>query len=108
MDVTKPYKLIGSGAMDVTQPREFKGSGAMDVTKPYKFIGSGAMDVTKPYIIHRVWGHGCHQTYKFIGLGGAPVDPPDSIPLAGSGSDQPISMARWRQLPGGQWPPTLG
>ncbi len=31
MDVTKPYKCIGFGAMDVT--------------KPYKFIGFGAMDV---------------------------------------------------------------
>ncbi len=23
---------------------------------------AGAMDATKPYKIHRVWGHGCHQT----------------------------------------------
>ena len=43
VDVTKPYKFIGFGAMDVTKPW------AMDVTKPYKFIRFGAMDVTKPY-----------------------------------------------------------
>jgi hypothetical protein len=48
--------------MDVTKPHKFIGFGAMDVTKPYKFIGFGAMDGTKPYKIHRVWGHGCHQT----------------------------------------------
>ena len=55
-------KFIGFGAMDVTKPCKFMGFGAMDVTKPYKFIGFGDMDVTKPYEIHRVWGHGCHQT----------------------------------------------
>ena len=48
--------------MDGTKPYKFIGFGAMDVTKPYKFIGFGAMDVIKPYEIHRVWGHGCHQT----------------------------------------------
>jgi hypothetical protein len=31
--------------MDVTKPCKFTGFGAMDVTKPYKFIGFGAMDV---------------------------------------------------------------
>ena len=46
MDVTKPYKFIGFGAMDVTKPYKFIWFGAMDVTKPYKFIGFGAMDVT--------------------------------------------------------------
>ena len=30
--------------MDVTKPYKFMGFGAMDVTKPYKFIGFGAMD----------------------------------------------------------------
>ena len=30
-------------ALDVTKPYKFIGSGAMDVTKPYKFIGFGAM-----------------------------------------------------------------
>ncbi len=39
MDVTKPPKFIGFGAMDVTKPHKFMGFGAMDVTKPYKFIG---------------------------------------------------------------------
>ena len=39
MEVTKPYKSIGFGAMDVTKPYKFIGFGAMDVTKPYKFIG---------------------------------------------------------------------
>jgi hypothetical protein len=34
----------------------------MDVTKPYKFIGFGAMDVTKPYNVYEIWGHGCYQT----------------------------------------------
>ena len=48
MDVTKPYKFIGFGAMDITKPYEFIGFGAMDVTKPSEFIGFGAMDVTKP------------------------------------------------------------
>jgi hypothetical protein len=47
MDVTKPYKFIGFGAMDVTKPHNFIGLGAMDVTKPYKFSGFGAMGVTK-------------------------------------------------------------
>ncbi len=48
--------------------RTHKNSGTldvMDVTKPYKSIGYGAMD------IHRVWGHGCHQTlyiYEVWGL----------------------------------------
>ena len=27
-----------------------------------KFIRFGAMDVTRPLEIHKVWGHGCHQT----------------------------------------------
>ncbi len=49
MDVTKPNKFIGFGAMEVPKPYEFIGFGAMDVTKPYEFIGFGAMDVTKPY-----------------------------------------------------------
>ncbi len=31
MDVTKPYKFIGFGAMDVTKPYKFRGP--MDVTK---------------------------------------------------------------------------
>jgi hypothetical protein len=29
----------------------------MRVTKPYKLIGFGAMRVTKPYKLHRAWGH---------------------------------------------------
>ncbi len=33
--------------MDVTKPYKFIGLGAMDVTKPYKVIGFGAMDVTE-------------------------------------------------------------
>ncbi len=33
--------------MDVTKPYKFIGFGAMDVTKSYRFIGFGAMDVTK-------------------------------------------------------------
>ena len=33
--------------MDVTKPYKFIGFGAMDVTKPYKLIGFAAMDVTK-------------------------------------------------------------
>ena len=47
MDVTKPYNVIGFGAIGVTKHYEIIGFGAMDVTKPYKFIGFG--------------GHGCHQ-----------------------------------------------
>ncbi len=49
MDVTKPYELIGFGAMDVTKPYELLGFWAMDFTKPYELIGFGAIDVTKPY-----------------------------------------------------------
>ena len=44
MDVTKPYKFIGFGAMDVTKPYKLIRFGAMDVTEPYKLIGFGAMD----------------------------------------------------------------
>jgi hypothetical protein len=43
MDVTKPHKFIGFGAMAVTKPYEFIGFGAMAVTKPYRFIGFGAL-----------------------------------------------------------------
>ncbi len=64
MDVTKPYKFIGFGAMDVTKSYEFIWFGAMDVTKPYEFIGFGAMDVGKPY--------------EFIGFGATDVARPDS------------------------------
>ena len=39
MDVIKPCKFIGFGAMDVTKPYTFIGFGAMDVAKPYKLIG---------------------------------------------------------------------
>ncbi len=45
MDVTKPYKFIGFGALDVTKPYKFIRFGALDVTKPYTFIGLGAMDL---------------------------------------------------------------
>ena len=31
--------------MDVTKPYKFIGFGAMDVTKPYKFIGFGALEL---------------------------------------------------------------
>ena len=50
MDVTKPNKFRGFGAMDSTKPYKF-----IVFAKPYKFIGFGAMDATKPY--------------KFIGFG---------------------------------------
>jgi hypothetical protein len=43
MDVTKPYKFIGFGAMDVTRPCEFIGFGAMNDTKPYEFVGLGSI-----------------------------------------------------------------
>ncbi len=49
IDVTKPYKLIGFGAINITKPYRFIGFGAIDVTKPYKFIRFGATDVTKPH-----------------------------------------------------------
>ncbi len=55
MDVTIPFKFIGSGAMCVSKPYKFIGPGAADVTKPYTFLGFGATDVTKPR--------------KFIGFG---------------------------------------
>ena len=37
MEVTKPYKFIGFGAMDVTKPYAFIRFGTMDVTKPYEY-----------------------------------------------------------------------
>ena len=49
MDVTKPYKFIGLGAMGVTKPYKCIGLGAMDVTKPCKFIGFGAM-ASEPFV----------------------------------------------------------
>ena len=48
MDVTKPYKFIGFGAIDVTKAYKFIGFGAIDVTKPYKFIGFGDTDRLQP------------------------------------------------------------
>ncbi len=69
MDVTRPHKCIGFGAMDVTRPYRFIGFGAMDVTKPYKFIGFGAMDVTKPYKFIWFGAMNVTKTYKFIGFG---------------------------------------
>ena len=45
MEVTKPYQLIGFGAMEV--PYQFVRFGAMDVTKPYQFIWFGAMEITQ-------------------------------------------------------------
>ncbi len=66
IDVTKPYKFKGFGAMDVTKPCKFIGFGAIDVTKPFKFIGFGAMDVTKPY--------------KFIEFGAIDVTTPPPLP----------------------------
>ncbi len=48
MDVTKPYKFKGFGAMDVTKPYEFIRFGAMDVPTPYEFIGFGAGALYKP------------------------------------------------------------
>ncbi len=45
MDVTKPYKSIGFGAMDATKPYKFIVFGAIDATKPYKFTRSGARDL---------------------------------------------------------------
>ncbi len=44
VDVAKPYKFIGFGAMDVAKPYKFIRFGAIDVTKPYKFTGFGAME----------------------------------------------------------------
>ncbi len=41
-NATKPYKIIGFGAMDATKPYNIIGFGAMDATKPYKFVGFGA------------------------------------------------------------------
>ena len=58
MDVTKPYKLIGFGA--ITKPYTIIRFGAMDVTKPSKCIRFGAMDVTKSYKF--ICFGGCHQT----------------------------------------------
>ncbi len=36
--------------MEVTKPYKFIGFGAMEVTKPYKFIGFGVMEATLPKI----------------------------------------------------------
>ena len=51
MDVTKPYKFIGFGAMDVTKPYKFIGFGAMAITKPCKFIGFGARSTSSSFRI---------------------------------------------------------
>ncbi len=48
MEVTKPYKCIGFGAMEVTELYTFIRFAAM-VTKPYEFTRFGTMEVTKPY-----------------------------------------------------------
>ncbi len=61
MDVTKPYKSIGFGAMDVTKPYIFIRFGAMDVTKPYRFIGFGA-GADRP--IWRVWAAPAGRTNR--------------------------------------------
>ena len=70
MDVTKPYKFIGFGAMDVTKPYKFIGFGAMDVTKPYKFIGFGNFKLFKDRksVILGVWAApGALEPYKKVG-----------------------------------------
>jgi hypothetical protein len=36
--------------MDVSKPCKFIGFGAMDVSKPSKFIGFGAMDVATTHV----------------------------------------------------------
>ncbi len=43
MDVTKPYKFIGFGAIDVTKPYKFIGFGAIDALgqRPFNFERSG-------------------------------------------------------------------
>ena len=46
MDVTKPYKFIGFGAMEGTKPYKFKGFGAIEVTKPNKCIGFVTIGIT--------------------------------------------------------------
>ena len=51
MDVTKPYKFIGFGAMDVTKPYKCTGFGAMGATKPYKCI---RFDAPNPIIVEGV------------------------------------------------------
>ncbi len=42
MDVTKPYEVIGFGALDVTKPYESIGFGALDVTRPYERVYQGS------------------------------------------------------------------
>ncbi len=55
IDVTKPYKFIGFGAMDATKPYKFIGFGAMDVTKPYKYLGFGAPPIKMAGYRKAVW-----------------------------------------------------
>ncbi len=73
MDVAKPYKFIGFGAMDAAKPYKFIRFGAMDAAKPYKYIWFGAMDPSRTF-----------------GRGGA-IDPPGtrSAPTSyyGKGAD---------------------
>ncbi len=51
MDVTKPYKFIGFGAMDVTKPYEFIGFGPLYgslVVANYRMLCTYARQMTKP------------------------------------------------------------
>ncbi len=60
MEVTKPYKFIGFGAMEVTKPYKSIGFEAMDITKSYKFIRFGAFETPPPAMgLCLAAGHSC-------------------------------------------------
>ncbi len=72
MDVTKPYKFIGLGAMDVTRPYEFIGFGDTHGPEPYKFIGFrwAVIPQTPVVPVHR---RACRGTKRFHKLCRTPL-----------------------------------
>ena len=83
MEVTKPYKSIGFGAMEVTKPYKFIGFGAMEVTKPYKFIGFGAL----------------HRVTEGFRDGASPLNGHCAHPMPHGGPPKREPRARTRGIP---------
>ncbi len=66
MDVTKPYKSIGFGAMTVTKPNNFLGFGAMGHTAPTGVLSPAAvLGGSQPQKTTSFWAHGhFHRTCR--------------------------------------------
>ena len=60
MEVTKPYKFIGFGAMEVTKPYRFIGFGAQDATCQFLVVeaGDGEIALHNPFNNRFVRLHG--------------------------------------------------